>query len=128
MAGKKILVIDDVEENSDIIKTKLNFAGYDVVIAEDGESGLQAAREHLPDLILCDIMLPKMDGWDVLAALRADPRTAAIPVIFMTAYTTIQFSSEKRRAMEKGAVDYLKKPFDLSEMMDMVEKHVAAAR
>ncbi len=125
MVSKKILVIDDVEENNDIIKTKLSFAGYEVVVAQDGETGLAAARDQRPDLILCDIMLPKMDGWDVLAALRADERTATIPVIFMTAYTTIQFTSEKRRAMEKGAVDYLKKPFDLSEMMEIVQKHLA---
>jgi CheY-like chemotaxis protein len=124
MAAKRILVIDDVEENADIIKTKLGFAGYEVIVAADGENGLLHARQDQPDLILCDIMLPKMDGWDVLSALRADQRTAAIPVIFMTAYTTIQFSGEKRRAIEKGAVDYLKKPFDLAEMLDLVRKHL----
>ena len=124
MAQKTVLVIDDIEENSDIIKTKLSFAGYNVEVSEDGETGIEIAKRDKPGLILCDIMLPNMDGWDVLAALRKDPDTVDIPVIFMTAYTTIQFSSEKRRAIERGAVDYLKKPFDLSEMLDLVRKHL----
>jgi CheY-like chemotaxis protein len=124
MAPKRILVIDDVEENTDIIKTKLAHAGYEVWVAEDGESGLRAAQDRNPDLILCDIMLPKMDGWEVLANLRENDRTAAIPVIFMTAYTTIQFAGEKRRAVEKGAVDYLKKPFDLADMLALVRRHL----
>ncbi len=124
MALKRILVIDDVEENSDILKTKLTYAGYEVLVAVDGESGLDTARREKPNLILCDIMLPKMDGWDVLAALRKDAGTENIPVIFMTAYTTIQFSGEKQRAIERGALDYLKKPFDLSEMLALVRRHL----
>lgn len=119
---KHILVIDDIEENSDIIQTKLSFAGYRVDVAADGETGLKMARENAPDLILCDIMLPNMDGWGVLDAIREDPATAGIPFVFMTAYTTIQFSGEKRRAIEQGAVDYLKKPFDLNEMLALVRK------
>ncbi|MDP8223036.1 MAG: response regulator [Candidatus Lernaella stagnicola] len=124
MSQKSVLVIDDIEENSDIIQTKLSFAGYNVTVADDGETGIEIARRDKPDLILCDIMLPKMDGWDVLANLRDNAETAEIPVIFMTAYTTIQFSGEKRRAIERGAVDYLKKPFDLGEMLELVRKHI----
>jgi CheY-like chemotaxis protein len=126
MPQTRILVIDDIEENSDIIKTKLTFAGYQVDVADDGETGLDLAHRNRPDLILCDIMLPNMDGWDVLAELHGDETTKDIPVIFMTAYTTIQFSGEKRRAIERGAVAYLKKPFDLSEMLDLVRKHLGA--
>ena len=127
MGVKKILVIDDVEENTDIIKTKLCFAGYEVIVATDGETGIEQARQAHPDLILCDIMLPRMDGWDVLSTLHMDERTARIPIIFMTAYTTIQFAGEKRRALEKGAVDFLKKPFDLSEMLEKVRRQIGDA-
>lgn len=122
-AEKTILVIDDVEENADIIRVKLTHDGYNVLVAMDGESGLKLAREHQPDLVLCDIMLPNMDGWEVLEALRSADKTAHIPVIFMTAYTTLQFAGEKKRAREHGAVDYLKKPFNLSEMTEMVSKY-----
>ncbi|HPQ70903.1 MAG TPA: response regulator [bacterium] len=120
---KKVLVIDDVEENADIVRVKLKHEGYTVLVAMDGESGVELARAEIPDLILCDIMLPRMDGWEVLETLRAEAATANIPVIFMTAYTTIQFSGERKRAQDLGAVDYLKKPFDLSEMTALVKKH-----
>jgi len=127
MEQKTILVIDDVEENADIIKTKLQYAGFTAVIATDGESGVKMALEQKPHLILCDIMLPQMDGWEVLKQLRQDPNTATIPVIFMTAYTTLHFSGEKKRAKEEGAVDFLKKPFDLSEMVELVRKYTAGS-
>lgn len=121
---KKILIIDDVEENADIVRMKLKHEGFETLVAADGETGIDLARREKPDLILCDIMLPKMDGWEVLKALRRDAATAAIPVIFMTAYASIQYSGERRRAQEEGAVDYLKKPFDLSEMSKLVRKHL----
>ena len=123
-AAKRILIIDDVEENADILRVKLRHEGFEVLVAGDGESGLEIARRDRPDLVLCDIMLPKMDGWEVLRSLRADPSLVAVPVIFMTAYTTIQYSGERRRAQEEGAVEYVKKPFDLSAMAGLVRKHL----
>jgi len=120
---KKILVIDDVDENADIIVQKLTHIGYSVVVASDGETGIETAIKEIPDLIICDIMLPGMDGWRVLDLLKQNYVTKHIPVIFITAYTTIQFQGEKIRAIEKGAVDYLKKPFDLSEMVQLVKKY-----
>jgi len=121
---KKILIIDDVEENVDIISQKLSHLGYEVREAYDGEQGLELIKTEKPDLILCDIMLPKVDGWELLARISEDPETRGIPVILMTAYTTIQFRGERKRAIELGAVDYLKKPFDLSEMAKLVKKHL----
>lgn len=121
---KKILVIDDVEENVDIIFQKLTHIGYEVITAYDGEEGLAKAREHKPDLMLCDIMLPKLDGWEFLNEVQKDPEIRNTPVILMTAYTTIQFRGERRKAMELGAVDYLKKPFELSEMVELVERNI----
>lgn len=120
---KVILVIDDVEENVDIISQKLTHIGYRVIPAYDGKEGLELIKTERPNLVLCDIMLPKIDGWDILTAVRNDPKINHIPIILMTAYTTIQFRGERKRAIELGAVDYLKKPFDLSEMVDLVAKN-----
>ncbi len=125
--GKTILVIDDVEENVDIIKQKLNHLGYRVLSAFDGQAGFNSIKAEKPDLVLCDIMLPKMDGWDVLSAVQKDPEVRGTPIILMTAYTTIQFRGERKRAIDLGAVDYLKKPFDLSDMATLVEKHLDAS-
>lgn len=119
---KTILVIDDVEENVDIIRQKLTHSGYEVIAAYDGQQGLTMLKEKKPALVLCDIMLPKLDGWGILTTAKNDPETKDIPIILMTAYTTIQFKGERLRAIEQGAVDYLKKPFDLSEMAKLVEK------
>jgi len=121
---KKILIIDDVEENADIVRMKLKHEGFETLVAADGETGVDLARREKPDLILCDIMLPNMDGWEVLKALRRDAATSTIPVIFMTAYASLQYSGERRRAQEEGAVDFLKKPFDLAEMSELVRKHL----
>jgi len=123
--NKTILVIDDVEENVDIIKQKLIFIGYKVLTAFDGEEGFNSIKRNKPDLVLCDIMLPKMDGWKILKGVGDDDEIRNIPVILMTAYTTIQFRGERKRAIELGAVDYLKKPFDLSEMAKLVEHHLS---
>ena len=125
MSDKKtILVIDDVEENVDIITQKLKAIGYNVISAYEGNTGLSLARQEKPDLVLCDIMLPGIDGWEILAAIRRDENIDKVPVILMTAYTTIQFRGERRRAIELGATDYLKKPFDLSEMVELVQRHI----
>jgi CheY-like chemotaxis protein len=121
---KTILVIDDVEENVEIVQKRLEHDGFSVVAAFDGEEGLNQMKRHKPDLVLCDIMLPKKDGWEVLESAHKDPDLNRIPVILMTAYTTIQFRGERDRAKELGAVDYLKKPFDLSEMSEMVKRHL----
>lgn len=121
---KTILVIDDVEENVDIIRQKLTHMGYNVLAAYDGEQGLKMIREEKPHLVLCDIMLPKLDGWEILNQIREDPELKDTSVILMTAYTTIQFRGERKRAMDLGAIDYLKKPFDLNEMADLVKKHI----
>jgi len=119
---KRVLVIDDNEETLEIISTKLAHLGYLVETAPDGETGLDLARRLSPRLILCDLMLPRMDGWEVLEKLKSEEETKDIPVILITAYTTIQFSGERRRAIEGGAVEYLRKPFDLEEMANLVAK------
>jgi len=114
---KSILIIDDFEESVEIMQERLVRQGYDVMVAYDGENGLEMASEKKPDLILLDIMLPRMDGWEVLEKLKKDEGVSSIPVIYMTAYTTIQYEGERKRAMQAGAADFLKKPFDLDELV-----------
>ena len=116
-AGKKVLVIDDTEEIRIIIAESLNLYGFLTLTAEDGASGVEMARKHTPDLIICDINMPNMDGYATLTALREEETTATIPFVFLSG------ASDKinmRRGMELGADDYLTKPFTHKELMAAV--------
>jgi adenylate cyclase len=113
-----ILAVDDTPENLEILSVRLEANGYEVQTAADGEEGLARARELEPDLILLDIMMPKMDGYDVMQQLRADPATAGVPVIFLTALTS---TIEQHFGFDLGAVDYITKPFNSPELLARVE-------
>lgn len=114
---KKILVIeDDVSVGTNILEI-LQSGGFEVIIAEHGESGVELAKQHLPDLIICDIMMPGLDGYGVLTALREEPTTAMIPFVFLTAKTT---RDDLRQGMNLGADDYITKPFRRTELLDAV--------
>ena len=114
----KILVIEDeVEIRSNLLEL-LSLEGHDVVGADNGVTGLLGAIEHAPDLIVCDVMMPELDGYDVLQALRQDPKTLAIPFIFLTALAN---KGDIRRGMVLGADDYLTKPFTRSDVLTAVE-------
>src|SRR5687767_10458387 len=128
-AGKKVLVIDDTEEIRMIITESLNLYGFVTMSAEDGTTGVEMARKNMPDLIICDINMPNMDGYATLTALREEDSTATIPFIFLSG------ASDKlnmRRGMELGADDYLTKPFTHKELMAAVnarlEKHADLKR
>jgi signal transduction histidine kinase len=115
--GKKVLVIDDTEEIRIIISESLNLFGFSTLTAEDGSSGIEMARKNKPDLIICDINMPNVDGYATLTAVREDESTATIPFIFLSG------ASDKinmRRGMELGADDYLTKPFTHKELMAAV--------
>lgn len=115
---KKILLIEDdvvMRENTAEI---LGLAGFAVVTAENGKKGVQLAKETLPDLIICDIMMPELDGYGVLHVLSKEPAMASIPFIFLTAKAE---KSELRKGMELGADDYLTKPFEDTELLNAVE-------
>jgi len=114
---KKVLVIDDTPEIRMIIDETLNMFGFFTLMAEDGESGIAIAREHLPDLIICDVNMPKLDGFGTLARLREDERTAGIPFMFLSGAVE---RPNVRRGMEMGADDYLTKPFTPSELLAAV--------
>ena len=108
MSGR-VLVVDDVATNRLLLRAKLSSAYYDVVVAEDGPRALDLARSEQPDMIMLDVMMPGMDGFTVCARLKADPETAHIPVIMVTALDTAE---ERIRGLEAGADDFLSKPFN----------------
>lgn len=113
-----ILVIDDETDLRESIVQLLRFEGYTVTAARDGEEGMALARTHLPDLILCDILMPRLDGYGVLSALRSDPATHTIPLIFLTAKTE---RGDLRRGMALGASDYITKPFTERDLLSAIE-------
>lgn len=118
----KILVIeDDLSIRTDVLEL-LEEEGYAVMGAEDGRVGVQLAREFLPDLILCDIIMPELDGHAVLAELRQDPVTAMIPLIFLTALSA---AAHLRTGMDLGADDYLTKPFTRAQVLRAVSARLA---
>lgn len=114
----KILVIEDERSVLQNTLEMLTLEGYDVRGAANGRDGVACAREYLPDLVICDIMMPEMNGYEVLAALRDFPATALTPFIFLTARTDRR---DVRRGMNLGADDYLTKPFSVAELIDSVE-------
>lgn len=113
----KILVIEDHKDLREDVVEMLELEGYESFGAENGVVGVEIAKRELPDLIVCDIMMPKMDGFEVLETLRAVPDTAVIPFIFLTAKTE---RLDMRQGMVLGADDYLMKPFDVEELLKSI--------
>ncbi len=114
----KILIVDDETEFTEMVAFRLTKAGYEVSTAADGEDGLEKVRLGHPDLVLLDIWMPKMDGYQVIQELKQVPETARIPIIFLTASTLPQ-TLEKIKAA--GAADYILKPFDPPALMDKLK-------
>ena len=112
---QRILVVDDTKDILLVVARRLQSWGYEAFTAESGEEGLQLAVKHLPDLILLDIMMPKMKGRDVCARLKADQKTARIPVIFLTA---LGLADHIKAGMDLGADDYILKPFEADELKE----------
>jgi class 3 adenylate cyclase len=116
-----VLVVDDTEANIDILVAALDSA-YEVSVAMDGESALETVNTDPPDLILLDIMMPGMDGYEVCRRIKSDPKTAGIPIIFITAMNEVQ---NKTMGLELGAVDYITKPFEAMEVKARVKTHLS---
>ncbi len=119
---KKILLIEDDTVLRENTSELLELAGYEVISAPDGRQGIQAAQEQGADAIVCDIMMPEIDGYGVLEALSKDPKTHKIPFIFLTAKTE---RKDVRKGMELGADDYLTKPFEETELIGAIESRIA---
>src|SRR5580704_18270217 len=118
MPMKKILVIDDEEWLREMVQLALSQRGYEVIEAENGSIGIEKARKLLPDLVLCDVNMEKVDGYLTLSSLRAEMSTASIPFILMTGLAD---NAGMRHGMELGADDYLPKPFSIEGLYAAVE-------
>lgn len=116
-----ILIIEDNDDIRESTAEILELANYNVLTAENGKQGVDLAVKHFPDLILCDIMMPELDGYGVLYLLNKNPKTAAIPFIFLTAKAE---RMDMRKGMEMGADDYLTKPFDDIELLNAIESRL----
>ena len=114
----RILLVEDNEMNRDMLSRRLARKGYQVLAAVDGETGLSMAQSETPDLILMDLSLPVMDGWEATRRLKADERTRRIPVIALTAHA---MSDDREKALEAGCDDYDTKPVVLPRLLDKIQ-------
>jgi len=117
----RILIIDDEPHMARLASYVLQTAGYDVLTAEDGRDGLEKLAQFKPDLVVCDITMPEMDGFEVVRTLRADPRWRHLPVIMLTARGQEQ---DVQRAQEVGANSYLTKPFSSRQLLGEVQRYL----
>ena len=114
----KILVVEDNEMNRDMLSRRLIKRGYDVVVAVDGQEGVEKARTEAPALVLMDMSLPVLDGWEATRALRADPATRSIPVIALTAHA---MAGDREKAMAAGCDDFDTKPIEIERLLGKIE-------
>jgi DNA-binding response OmpR family regulator len=122
--SKRILVVDDEEDILHFLELVLGDKGYEVTTAANGHEALARAQADRPDLILLDIMMPQMDGWEVLKLLRVDEETATLPVAMLSARTEAQ---DRVQGLQEGAVDYICKPFALQELLGKIDSIFEAA-
>ncbi len=113
----KILLVEDNEMNRDMLSRRLGRKGFSIDIATDGQAGVQAAQSSAPDLILMDLSLPVMDGWEAIRTLKADSGTQAIPIIALTAHA---MAEDEARAREAGCDDYDTKPVNFSRLLGKI--------
>ena len=114
----KILLVEDNEMNRDMLSRRLKRRGYEVSIAVDGAEGLKKTSSELPDLILMDMSLPVMDGWEATKSIKANPATQSIPVIALTAHA---MSGDRQKALDAGCDDYDTKPIELSRLLSKIK-------
>ncbi len=114
----KILLVEDNEMNRDMLSRRLARRGYQVVIALDGEQGVAMARSEAPDLILMDMSLPVLDGWEAARQLKAAPETRAIPIIALTAHAMV---GDREKAIEAGCNDYDTKPIEFPRLLEKID-------
>ena len=119
----KILLVEDNEMNRDMLSRRLEKRGYEVVVAVDGQQGVALAQSEAPTLILMDMSLPILDGWEATRQLKSTPETRAIPIIALTAHA---MSGDREKAMEAGADDFDTKPVDLGRLLEKIEALLAS--
>ncbi len=115
----KVLIVEDNEMNRDMLSRRLERKGYEIVMAFDGEAGVSMAQSENPDIILMDMSLPIIDGWEATRRVKADPATQNIPVIALTAHA---MSGDREKALEAGCDDYDTKPIELPRLLGKMEE------
>ena len=120
----KILLVEDNEMNRDMLTRRLERKGFEVIIAVDGQAGVDMAFSTSPDIILMDLSLPVIDGWEATRQIKADPATQSIPVIALTAHA---MAGDEKKAREAGCDDYDTKPVDLKRLLGKIENLLGSA-
>jgi CheY-like chemotaxis protein len=120
----KILLVEDNEMNRDMLTRRLERKGFEVVIAVDGKAGVDMASSASPDIILMDLSLPVMDGWEATRQIKSDPATQGIPLIALTAHA---MAGDEQKAREAGCDDYDTKPVDLKRLLGKIENLLGSA-
>ena len=118
----KILYVEDNEDNIYMLSRRLKRNGFDLVIARDGEEGVETAEKEIPDLILMDLSLPKLDGWGATKALKKNEKTQHIPIIALSAHA---MQEHKESALQAGCNDYDTKPVDFARLLSKIEEQLA---
>src|SRR5450631_4165337 len=119
----KVLLVEDNEMNRDMLSRRLIRHGFEVVVAVDGGQGVATAHQVLPDIILMDMSLPVLDGWEATRQLKADERTRSIPVIALTAHA---MAGDRQKALDAGCDDYDTKPIELPRLLEKMQRLIAA--
>lgn len=114
----RILVVEDNQENRDALTRRLERRGFDVLFAPDGKVGIDLARSEKPDLILMDLNMPEVDGWEATRRLKAEPELKEVPVIALTAHA---MTGDRERALEAGCTDYHTKPIEFPKLLAQIE-------
>jgi two-component system, cell cycle response regulator DivK len=117
--SRTILLVEDHEDNRIVYRTILEHVGYTVLLAGDGVEGVRLTREQKPDLVLMDVSIPLMDGWTATSVLKADPETASIPIVALTAHA---LAGDRERALEVGCDGYLAKPVEPRRVLEEVRR------
>ncbi len=121
--ANRIVLVEDHEEIWDFLSRRLKRRGFEVVVAQDGQEGLETVRAELPDVVLLDMNLPVMDGWTVARHLKDNPETARIPIIALTAHA---LSGDREKALAAGCDDYHPKPVDFSQLLSQIDAVLGA--
>lgn len=117
----KILIVEDNELSRDMLSRRLRRKGYEVLVATDGQEGIAMAQRELPDLVLMDLSLPDLDGWEATRRLKTDTKTQSIPVIALTAHA---MSGDREKALDAGCDEYDTKPIDLRRLLSKMVRFV----
>ena len=122
---RQVLIVEDNEMNRDVLSRLLVRRGYEVIMATDGPQGIAMAQRHTPDLILMDLGMPEIDGWQCTRLLKADPTTSQIPIIALSAHAMV---GDRQKALDAGCDDFDTKPIDFPQLLEKMTKLLTAAR